>query len=271
MTLILIMLGLVSLVSTPSAVWATEATQSPAPQVILGILGGMGPEATANLYQLIVERTPAGKDQEHIPTLVYSFPQVPDRTAAIKSGDTTIYAYLIEGLTRLEKAGASFVAIPCNTVHFFYNRMQQAVNIPVLNMIRETVAEVASKYPNAKKVGLLATTGTISTGLYEKEFAARGIEVVIPDPEIEENCVMKAIYSIKVHGDKRQCEDWLYTAGKNVESKGAMVVVLGCTEIPLAFNPERSGVPVVSATNVLADRSIAFYQALVKQAKEKQN
>ena len=234
----------------------------PRPKVILGIFGGMGPEATASLYQLIVERTPATRDQEHIPTLIYSLPTVPDRTASIFSGDPSILPYLAEGVTRLEKSGASFIVIPCNTAHYFYDHMQGAVKIPIINMIREAAEEVTVKYPGVKKVGLLATTGTISTGIYEKEFAARGIEMIKPSASILENYVMKAVYLIKAHGDKKQCEEWLYLAGKELEKSGAEVVVLGCTEIPLAFNPERSGVPVVSATQVLADRAIARFQQL---------
>ncbi|HOT97356.1 MAG TPA: amino acid racemase [bacterium] len=236
----------------------------PRPTVILGIFGGMGPEATANLYQLVVERTPATRDQEHIPTLIYSLPQVPDRTTAILSGDPSILPFLKEGVTRLEKAGASYIAIPCNTVHYYYDQMQGSVKIPIIHMIRETAEEVKTRYPQAKKVGLLATSGTISTGLYEKEFAARGIEVVVPTKNILENYVMKAVYLIKAHGDKQQAEEWLCLAGKELEHDGAEVVVLGCTEIPLAFNPKRSGVPVVSATRVLADRAIARYQEFLR-------
>ena len=248
----------------PSARQVSTVPDVPASHIICGIFGGMGPEATANLYQLIVTSTPAAKDQEHIPTLIYSLPQVPDRTAAIFSGDSTIFPYLTEGVTRLEKSGASFIAIPCNTVHYFYDHMQRSVKIPIIHMIRETAAEVAAKHPGAKKVGLLATSGTIRTGLYEKELTALGIEVVKPSPEMVENNVMKAVYSIKAHGDKRQAEEWLYEAGKELEAKGVAVVVLGCTEIPLAFNAARSGVPVVSATQVLADRAIAYYQKLVR-------
>jgi aspartate racemase len=264
-----IALVVVSIIATAGA-WAVGAgqagPQAPAPKVVLGIFGGMGPEATANLYQLIVKLTPATRDQDHIPTLIYSLPQVPDRTAAIKSGDMSIVAYLVEGVTRLERAGASFIVIPCNTAHYFYEPMQKAVKIPIVHMIRETVVEVAAKYPKARKVGLLATSGTIASGLYEKEFAARGIAVVVPDPDVEENLVMKATYDIKAGGNKRQAEEWLFLAGKSIEKKGAEVVVLGCTEIPLAFNPERSGVPVVNATKVLAERAISTYRELLAKS-----
>ncbi len=227
-----------------------------APRRVLGILGGMGPEATANLYQEIVRLTPAQKDQDHIPTLIFSFPQVPDRTTAIQNQDRSIIPYLVEGTTRLEKAGASFIVIPCNTVHYFYDDMQRSVKIPILHMIREAAEAVGKHHPDARRIGLLATNGTISTGLYEREFRARGLSLVYPDEPIQNDCVMKAVYGIKAGVDRQTSEDLLFTAGRNVEQKGAEAIVLGCTEIPLAFNPQRASVPVVNATRVLAEAAI---------------
>lgn len=236
-----------------------------APSRILGILGGMGPEATANLYQEIVRLTPAKKDQDHIPTLIFSFPQVPDRTAAIKNRDRSIVPYLVEGATRLEKAGASFVVIPCNTAHYFHADIQAAVKIPVLHMIREAVQAVIDRHPDCRRVGLLATDGTISSGLYEKEFRARNIAVIYPDARVQKDCVMEALYGpagIKAGGDRQASEDLLFAAGRDVERQGAQVIVLGCTEIPLAFNPQRASVPVVNATRVLAKAAIReFFRA----------
>ncbi len=239
--------------------WAAEPTV--APQRILGIFGGMGPEATANLYYEIVRLTPATKDQQHIPTLIYSLPQVPDRTACIQSGDRSIVPYLEEGVGRLERAGASFIVIPCNTVHYFYDDIQRAVKIPVLHLIREAADAVVARHPQCKTVGLLATNGTINTGLYEKELRARGLTVLAPNDSLQQDCVMKAVYGIKSGMEKKVCEDLLFKAGKSLEDRGAQVIVLGCTEIPLAFNPQRSGVPVVNATRVLAEAAIRAYRA----------
>ena len=230
--------------------------------VILGIFGGMGPAATADLYKQIVELTPATKDQDHIPTLIYSLPQVPDRMASIRNKELTIVPYLIEGVTRLENAGASFIAIPCNTVHYFYNYMQDAVSIPIIHMIRETVIEVKNNYPDLTKVGLLATTGTIETGLYEDELIEAGFRVIIPDEEIENDYVMKAVFGIKTGTDSRLNEDLLAAAGEHLVGKGAELIVLGCTEIPLAFNTSRVNVPVVNATEVLAKRAIDLYREM---------
>jgi aspartate racemase len=255
-----ILLGLLALVGSAQA-----PAGEPAPKVILGIFGGMGPEATANMYQLVVRSTPAKQDQDHLPTLIYSLPQVPDRTAAILNHDPSIVPYLVEGVTRLERAGASFIIIPCNTAHYFYDDMQRAVKIPILHMIRETADEVARRYPDRKRVGLLATSGTIATGLYEKELTARGFTVLVPDDAVEADCVMGVIYDIKAGRNRARCEDQLAKAGRHLEKKGAQVLVLGCTEIPLAFNPARAHVPVVNATQVLADAAIRKYRELTSR------
>lgn len=258
-----LVLGL-ALLAAP-LVAASPAVEEPPPTVrpdrILGIFGGMGPEATANLYAEIIRLTSAARDQDHIPTLIYSLPQVPDRTAAIQANDPAIIPWLVEGVTRLEKAGAAFIVIPCNTAHYFHGQMQAAVSIPILHMIREAADEVVRRHPECKTVGLLATTGTLQTGLYAKEFAARGIGVVTPDEAVERDCVMQAVYGhIKAGTGRQEAEDLLARAGDHVEAKGAQVIVLGCTEIPLAFNPARAHVPVVNATRVLAEAAIRTYR-----------
>lgn len=237
-------------------------------RVILGIFGGMGPEATADLYKQIVKLTPATIDQDHIPTIIYSLPQVPDRIASIDNNDLSIVPFIAEGVTRVEKGGASFIAIPCNTVHYYFDYMQDAVSIPIINMIEETVKEVKINYPEIKKVGLLATSGTIKTQLYNNELKAKGYEVIIPDSNIEEEYVMKAVWGIKSGVDQKINEDLLAIAGQYLIENGAELLVLGCTEIPLAFNPDRVDVPVVNATKVLALRAIEMYQNLNQTSKE---
>ncbi len=234
-------------------------------RIILGIFGGMGPEATADLYRQIISLSPAGKDQDHIPTLIYSLPQVPERTASIRNQDRSIIPYLIEGVTRLEKAGASFIAIPCNTVHYYYDEMQAAVSIPIIHMIRETAEKTRTSYPGATRVGLLATSGTIESGLYERELENQGLKVMVPDDDIQSGKVMKAVFGIKAGADKSTGEDLLAGAGQHLAERGAEVIILGCTEIPLAFNPARSEVPVVDATRVLSESSIRMYREMVQQ------
>jgi aspartate racemase len=244
-----------------AAVSCSHSPSRVAPDRLVGIFGGMGPEATANLYAEIVRLTPAKEDQDHLPTVIYSRPQVPDRTRCIESGSREIVPYIQEGVRRLERMGASFIAIPCNTVHYYHADMQRAVRIPVLNMIEETVDAVQRDYPDCKVVGLLASNGTVRSRLYEKAFEKRGLKVVYPEADCQQNCVMNAVYSIKAGGDKRRQSDQLARAAEDVTRKGAQVIVLGCTEIPLAFDKSRARRPVVNATEVLALAAIREYQA----------
>ncbi|MGM0666856.1 MAG: aspartate/glutamate racemase family protein [Bacteroidota bacterium] len=234
-------------------------------EVILGIFGGMGPEATADLYKQILDISPAGTDQDHIPTIIFSNPRVPDRMESIANGGDLIKPYLRFSVRKLESAGASFIAIPCNTVHYFYDYMQESVKIPIIHMIRETAGEVADKYPGVKKVGLLATTGTIESGLYNKELESMGFEVLTPADSIEINMVMKAVYGIKSKSDPQFNEDLLALAGQNLADRGAELIVLGCTEIPLAYNPERVNLPSVNATRVIAERAVELHNKMAEE------
>lgn len=237
-----------------------DGSRKVAPDRMVGIFGGMGPEATANLYAEIVRLTPAKGDQDHLPTLIYSRPQVPDRSASIKSGSREIVPYLQEAVRRLERGGASFIAIPCNTVHYYHDDMQRAVRIPVLNMIDETVETVAREHPKARTIGLLASNGTVNSRLYEKAFEKRGLKVILPPQDVQQCCVMDAVYSIKSGGSKHGQARLLAQAGDGLAARGADVLVLGCTEIPLAFDARRARVPVVNATEVLAKAAIREYR-----------
>lgn len=256
---LLTLIGLISLTIVFSCQTSDVKSED---KIILGIFGGMGPEATADLYKQIVNLTPATKDQEHIPTFIYSLPQVPDRIASIDNQDPAIIPVITAAVQRLEKSGASFIAIPCNTVHYYYNDMQNAVSIPIIHMIKETVIEVNKKYPKVKRIGLLATSGTIKTQLYNNELKANGFEVIVPNDNIEEEKVMKAVWGIKSGVEQQINEDLLAIAGQHLIDNGAELLILGCTEIPLAFNPNRSSVPVVNATKVLAERAISMYQKM---------
>jgi len=259
---LIVLLALFLMAALPSPAAMTDEVL---PRTILGIFGGMGPEATANLYQTIVEITPAAKDQDHIPTFIFSFPQIPDRTTSIRTGDRSIVPYLVEGVRLLEKSGATLIAIPCNTAHYYYDDMQKAVRIPIIHMIREAAVETLKRHPGIKTVGLLATSGTIASGLYEKEFRDRGVAVLVPDEGQESDLVMRSIGLIKANRDRELCRDLLGQAGRNLVRRGAEVIVLGCTEIPLAFDPATVNVPVVNASLVLAEAALRLYQEQVRE------
>ena len=161
-------------------------------QYRLGVLGGMGPQATNTFYQFIIDHTDARTDQEHVNALILSDAQMPDRTAAILSGDTSAsLRRLTEDARLLEAAGCTVIAVPCNTSHYFLDQVQEQVHIPILHMIRETAKVLAAQ--GRKRPGILATDGTIQTGLYQKEFSALGIQAVVPSPAAQE-LVMSIIY-----------------------------------------------------------------------------
>jgi aspartate racemase len=130
-------------------------------------------------------------------------------------------------------------------------------------MIRETVIEVINKYPTLKKIGLLATSGTIESKLYDVELEKNGLQITIPDNETQNEKVMRAVYGIKAGENRHISEDLLADAGQHLTDKGAELIILGCTEIPLAFNKNRIYVPIVDATRVLAERAIRMYFDIV--------
>ena len=158
----------------------------------LGVLGGMGPQATQVFYQYVLDRTEASCDQEHLPALILSDTGVPDRTASILTGNTEpMYQRLLADARLLEECGCTVIAIPCNTSHYFVDRIQQEIGIPILHMIRETARTLVAQ--GKRRPAILATDGTIRTGLYQKECAAFGLEAAPPEPAVQ-RLVMSIIY-----------------------------------------------------------------------------
>ncbi len=166
----------------------------------LGVLGGMGPQATQVFYQFVLDRTDAARDQDHLPALILSDTGIPDRTAAILSGDTQgLYRRLLGDARLLEGCGCTVLAIPCNTSHYFADRLQGEIGVPIIHMLRETARELARQ--GKKRPGILGTDGTIQTGLYQKECAALGLEAVAPAPDIQ-RLVMSIIYDEIKQGER---------------------------------------------------------------------
>jgi len=199
---------------------------------IVGILGGMGPEATVDFMSKIIKMTPAKTDQEHIRMLIDNNPQVPDRTKAILDNGENPSSVLAEMAENLEKWGAEFLAMPCNTAHYYLDEIIKTVKIPIINMIAETGKVLAAdKIENA---GLLATTGTLKTRLYQKTLDQLGIKVIIPSLEYQEK-VMQIIYAVK-SGEHENLSALKKEVIDHMQEKGAAAIILGCTELPIAFN-----------------------------------
>ena len=216
---------------------------------MLGILGGMGPLATADFLRKLVEATPVTRDQDHLETITLCASAIPDRIAAMEGRGPDPLPAMIAGVRRLEAAGATRLAIPCNTAHHWCEGLQAATALPVLHIVDAVLAAMARRAVPRGPVGLLATTGTLRAGLYPTRLAAHGYECR-PSPDPDE--VMRAIGLVKANriGEaavafRRQVEGLL--------AAGCRQVVLACTEIPLALAEADDLQPVlIDATEALA-------------------
>ncbi|MDO4489179.1 MAG: amino acid racemase [Eubacteriales bacterium] len=220
----------------------------------IGILGGMGPLATADLFKKIIELTDAANDQDHVRVIIDSNTNIPDRTAAILHGGKSPVEELTKSARLLENAGADLLIMPCNTAHYFVDYVKEAVNIPVVSIIESAADKVLSRGFN--KAVILATDGTIQAGVYEKIFKEKGIETIYPDEKIQKN-VMSIIYEGVKAGTPREGRMDELTGEINAFlKKEASVAVLACTELPLAVELYGLSGDFVDATKSLAEAAI---------------
>ena len=219
----------------------------------IGIVGGMGPLATADLFTKIIRFTEAAKDQDHIHVLIDSNPAVPDRTAAILHGGEDPTPTLLRSCKNLEAMGADLLVMACNTAHYFYDRLQPALHIPMLHMPRETAR--AAREQGYEKVALLATDGTVQSGVYGQAFHQAGVEMLLPDPA-GQKAVMSLIYDCVKAGLPRFDTGPVVDAIRRLQAAGAQAMVLGCTELPLAFQQFRLSGNPLDPTQILARRAV---------------
>jgi len=223
---------------------------------ILGILGGMGPLATADLFRKIVLLTEAACDQEHIHIVVDSNPAIPDRTAYLVNNGQSPLSLLVESAKKLESMNVSCIIMPCNTAHFFYPDIIREINTPFLNMIEETAKEIIKEHPSVKTVGLLATEGTCRSGIYKKCFDNHNINIVKPDNKYQ-TYISNFIYGIKKGDDQSNISGVLETIDE-LSGRGAELFILGCTELPVGFQMHNIKEETVDPTEVLAKSAISF-------------
>lgn len=245
---------------------ALEAAGRGTPQRKIGIVGGVGPAATVDFFDKIVRNTPAARDQDHLKVVVEQNPQIPDRTAHLLADGPDPTLALYAACKRLEADGASLIAIPCNTAHVFVDRLQPRLAIPIVSMIGETVAAIRQRFPDVRTVGLLATTGTIRSRVYHAQAEAAGLELMTPD-EAHQALVMSAIYGergVKAGYTEGECKQALVSALAHLVERGARVVVLGCTELPLLLAESDAHavagrtVALLDPTAILARRCVAL-------------
>lgn len=221
----------------------------------IGIIGGMGPLATCDLFEKIVTHTRAGCDQEHLHILIDNNTSIPDRTRALLSHGEDPLPQLIISAGRLQRAGADFLIMPCNTAHCFYEGLQKATELPILHMPAETAKALARQ--GVRRAGLLATDGTVLSGVYDRKLAEQGIETLKPDAPGQRE-VMRMIYEVVKAGRfDPQVPEFLAVC-RQLLDRGAETLILGCTELPLAFARYRISLPYIDPTLVLAEAAIRF-------------
>ena len=229
----------------------------------LGVLGGMGPQATNTFYQFVIDRTDARTDQEHVNALILSDSGMPDRTAAILGSEKArqaVYERLLSDAKLLESAGCTAIAVPCNTSHFFLDKVQEQISIPIIHMIRETAKLLASQ--GYKRPGILATDGTVQMGLYQSACQAAGLQAVTPPPDIQK-LVMSVIYDEIKKGEAGSREKFA-AVDRELRALGCEAAILACTE--LSVYRSSHGLPpfYLDAMDVLIRESVlrsgAVYQ-----------
>jgi len=219
----------------------------------IGIIGGMGPMATCDLFKKIIDATDAATDQEHVRVVIDSNTEIPDRTAAILGGGADPVPELVRSALGLQGMGADVLIMPCNTAHYFYDSICRFVDIPVLHMIRETAKEL--KAQGVSTVALLATDATVRTGIYSSVFEEAGIEMLVPSPEGQKE-IMRVIYEGVKAGRTEMELGALRRELDSLLARGAEKLVLGCTELPIAFDIYDLDYPTADPTNILARAAV---------------
>lgn len=224
---------------------------------IVGIMGGMGPEATVDLFRKILAATPAKTDQEHLHIIIDCNSKVPSRPAALLEGGPDPTPLLQSTAKNLERAGADFLVVACNTAHLFYDRITEVVRIPVLHIVDEAIGEAQRRYSGLRSVGVLAGSGAIRLRLYQDRLEAKGIGALVPS-DADQQAVVSVIYSVKA-GDKGPAvRAKIREVADRLAQVGAEVVFTGCTELPLVLEDGDAHVPVVDPTQALAEAAVRF-------------
>jgi aspartate racemase len=224
-----------------------------------GVLGGMGPDATVDFMNRLLRLVDAKEDSDHIRCIVDNNPKVPSRIKALFEGGKEDPAPCLTDMARrLEAWGADFLAMPCNTAHYYHGQIQGAVRIPVLNMVELAAKAVRQKFPQARKAGILASSPTVKVGLYEKAFGELGMETLYPDAP-EQAGLLALIKNIKAGQIGEAQRAALIAAGRHVLGKGAQALVLACTELSV-IAPQQDELPFVDASQTLAEETITIAQ-----------
>lgn len=227
---------------------------------VIGVLGGLGPWATLDLFEKILRLTPARRDQDHFRIIIDNNAKIPDRSPAILGDGDDPTPALVATAKNLQAAGADFIVIPCNTAHAFYSQVAAAVTIPVLHIMEEVAKAAQTEIPGLRKVGVLATRAAIAARLYHRAFERTGVEVLGPD-SAGQDIVNHAIYAVKAGQMGADITRGLVQVAQGLISNGAQTIVLGCTELPFVLKAENVTVPLLDSNLVLAQAAVRAAKA----------
>ncbi len=228
----------------------------------IGIIGGMGPLATADLFTKIIEYTDASSDNEHIHIIIDNDPSVPNRTEAILNNTDTPVPYIVSTAKRLEKAGSDFLIMPCNTSHSFYDKICASLEVPLVNMVEETASYLRDN--GVKKACLFATEGAVYSGVYDKACEKFGVSLCHPSDDVKKE-VMRIIYDGVKAGSETWDVSFINGAIKDLESSGVGNIILGCTELPIAVRKYGIVGHFTDPTDILAKKAIEYAGYKVKK------
>jgi aspartate racemase len=223
----------------------------------------MGPESTIDLMQQILAATAAACDQDHVHVLADSNPKIPDRTPAMLGSGESPLPMMIETAKNLERAGAHFIVMPCVSAHYFIQGLREGTGIPVISIIDEVAGELERHHPGVERAGLIATSGTVTAGLFQDRLGEIGVEVLVAPPDDQEVLVMSAIYGksgIKAGFISLENKGKILTVSKSLIERGAQAIIGGCTEVPLVVGGGDITVPFLDSLDILA-------RAAIRQAK----
>ncbi|MGV3628768.1 MAG: aspartate/glutamate racemase family protein [Betaproteobacteria bacterium] len=228
---------------------------------LLGVLGGMGPLAAADFLTKLVAETPAMRDQDHIPYVAWGVPQIPERPAAILNGGESPLPQMLQGIAALKQAGASVVAIACNTAHYWHDDLVQQGGLPILHIADAVCDMLAERGITAGKIGLLGTDGTVRAGFFQQRFAARGLDCILSSRADQDQLVLPAIAAVKAN-DLPRAHGLALEAVARLLDSGAQAVVLACTETPVAIDYADNPVKTrcIDATRALARACVAWHR-----------
>ncbi len=224
----------------------------------IGILGGMGPEATAYMYNLLIKKTEVKKEQDHIRVVILSDPGVPPRTDAVLGKGPSPVPYLVKGVKTLMGAGADFIIMPCVTAHYFIPEVREQVDFKLLSLVEESVKWAKLKVAGLKKAGIVASTGTLKSRLFHDAFEGEGIELIAPEGKAQEE-VMEAIFGgkgIKAGYTEGGAREMILSCVRKLIERGAKAVIAGCTEVPLVLRDADIPVPLIEPMRITAEAGI---------------